>query len=637
MLESLGSLSILPPVITAAFLAITVFTPVITCAQTVENVEILSLDFSSATEALKHIDNSTECYDSGGDGTAKEYVDSTNGWFVFEGDNTDTSSGYDNPIAVVQGYDEAGGFNSYAVIPYNYTVQAGFMTPSTPGSGNFYILPRYGNVNNKYEVVVDIEGNNLVFNKMVGGSWTNIKTTPLGLTISTGTWYTFTVEVRWEYNSSEGGYTNHIIATVTNGSNTVNDEIWDSDIPPSSYNGLAFLGFDGDEEFKVYMDNVVVKAEMEKVGEEPDESSASGWGGTCLDVREVYVYSDSDNVFILIETANSISTDSASTEYWAMQFDLDRDSRNTALGWDFEYYFITKLDTDGSSRSDLYDGNGNWLGRLHTLGGGVGYDYLAIQIPKSELEGLGSSLYLYGYTKLGDVDRDGFPRDDVSGKYRTGDYYVWYLAPPYLAWSVEILDTDVGDQVISSDHLNITYIREEHDLTNIYFELEVDGVIPWNGGDTSGIYDILIDADHDTGTGYLYTSLQDSEIGADYLLEIIPGYVAKLFKFAGENGTTDWSWEFLKREEPIHSPGGSSYVRIVTPKSDYTYIPLEGSIKFIGTTSHYDSSEEVTILDDDSSDPQPAPVPEPLISVLAVILVALLITIWRAFNDSENP
>ena len=588
-----------------------------------ESTEVLSLGFSSEAETLKHVDNVTECYNASG--AAESYVDTVNGWYVFKGNNTGAGALKDEPIAVIQGYGESDGYGSYAVMPYNYSVKADFQVPATPGEGSFYVLLRYANVSFKYEVVVDVENNTLVFGKVVNGAWSSMKSLALGFNIVRGAWYTLEVNVTWEYNSSAGGYVNHIEASVYNSTNSREGEVWDDDLSPSAYNGLAFLGFDGNEEFKAYMDNVVVEAPLEKIGEEPHDEDIVP---ADLNVTEVYTYSDSSNIFIKLGVNSSI-INATDTKYWGVELDLDRDSRVSESGWDYEYLSLTRLNSDGSSRSDLYDGSGDWVAQLHTLGGGIGYDYLVVQIPRNQLTGLGSSLYLYGYTQLGTTSMDGFPRDDVPWEDRTGDYYIWYLEPPSISWCVNAADS--GDEDTTSyQYLNITYLREGYDASNMYYRLEVNSSIPWFGGSLNGTYQVLIDADQNVSTGYRYW-YNTEYIGADYLVEMHIGYAPKLFMWNTSSDPRVWNestWIFLKREDYTVPPGDKLGVTFLTPKSDYTGVPLGGSIDLIGrtqviiNTGGYTTSEQ----EDSTSDPQPAPVPEtPLIALIAATTVMLAI------------
>ena len=226
-------------------------------AQPTRNIVFYRLDFSDVIETLKHIDNATEDYDSYNDGSAQEYIDISNGYFVFEGNNTNTQGQYyDEPIAVVKFYNESNGYSSYAILPYNYTVTADFKVPSTPGYGNFYILPRYKDVDNKYEIAVNTQSNELVFNYIEGGSWKNLGTVDFSgsLTISCDSWYRLEVGVSWEYNSDYSMYMNHFHVTIIDLSDTSSSfttDFWDGNLTPTNYRGLGFLGFDDSHMFMV--------------------------------------------------------------------------------------------------------------------------------------------------------------------------------------------------------------------------------------------------------------------------------------------------------------------------------------------------------------------------------------------------
>jgi len=274
---------------------------------------------------LKHIDNVTENYDSNNDGTAKGYVDTADGWHVFVGDNTDTSNGHDEPIAVIKTYGTDNGFSYYAYMPYNYTVVADFQVPQDSEYGNFYIFPRYANVDFKYEVSVDTQYNTLVFNVVVNGEWTNLATVSIPFSMEKGKWYTLKVDVSWEYNSDNRKYMNHFIATVTDEddpSNAFTAEFWDDLLSPSSYNGLAFLGFDSGNQFKVYMDNVLVTSTLEKVGKEANESSSIT--PPDMDITSISITNDPESIIIKTYLQGRIGEDQTNVKYWNIEMILTR-------------------------------------------------------------------------------------------------------------------------------------------------------------------------------------------------------------------------------------------------------------------------------------------------------------------------
>ena len=576
-------------------------------AQSISNMEIYSLNFSDTTETLKHLDNETECYNASG--SAGEYVDSTNGYFVFTGDNTDTSNGYDEPIAVVKGYNETNGYSSYAVLPYNYTVMADFSIPSSPGYGNFYILPRYENVNNKYEVAVNTQSSELVFNYVLNGDWHELKNASFSsiFTIQTGSWYRLIVNVTWEYNSTKNMYMNHLVAKIVDLSDTskyFTADVWDANLTPNEYYGLAFLGFDDSHAFTVYMDNVIVYTDMEETFLEPSETISPD----DLNITSMYCANDTNMLYIYLKVDSAIRSNSSYTKYWATELDLDKDSRNSDSGFDYEYNIIANLNSDGSAQANLYFANGTWIKGQHILGGGIGYNYLVIEVNKTLLSGLSNSLYLYSYTQLGGTGVDYAPSDDSTA----GDYAIYYLVKPVPDSSWTSISDPAGDA--SPDYLDIIELSSAYNSEFMFFNLTVSGLYPWSGGSNS-VYQIFVDADNNANTGY-----EVGGIGADYLIEYQSGYVPRLYNYTGTG--TSWSWNFLKREEYSYNPGGEHSVVILAYKSDFNETPLSSSITIYGQTVSGSS-----LVDSTSS--SPVPVPENGLLIALVSLVVMLVLLAR--------
>ncbi len=598
-------------------LSMFVNTNVVVNTQSLKNIEILSLDFSNKIESLKHLDTTTENYDAGNDNTSREYIDTVNEWFVFEGNNTDTSNGFDEPITIVKGYNETNSISSYAIFPYNYTVSVDFMIPSDPGYGNFYILLRYKTTENNYEIVIDTEWNNLVFNYVKDDSWTNIKTTWFGssFTIERDKWYRVEVNITWEYNVEQGKYMNHIMARIIDlaTSTSFQDEVWDDNLSPDTYNGLAFLGFDDDKQFKIYMDNLRIYTIMEKVFEEQVETVIPG----DLDILSMYI-SDDNMIYVKLYLYDKITIDTTYVKYWNIQLDLDKDSRNTENRWDPEYFLITLINTDGSAIANLFDSNGNWIKSLHILGGGIGYNYLVVEINKTDLIGLGDSFYVYAITQLGDTIKDGFPKDDIDTD--CGDYVIYYISIPKPTSTWTIITDEQGDGNPSS--LDILSIGISYNNEYLFFKLSVAGTIAWYGGDDTGIYRIFIDADNDLSTGYSI-----GEIGADYMIEHVVGYVPKLWKYIGTG--TDWKWEFLKREDYLYNPGSSSRVIYLVPRNDFDTVPLSSKVFIIGETV-----QGTTIVDDTKAIPDP--LPESIDIVIIGIVIALMYLFYDNFVNRKN-
>ncbi|MEB3807245.1 MAG: hypothetical protein GSR73_06995 [Desulfurococcales archaeon] len=594
-------------------------------SDTPTETELLSLDFSNEVEALKHLDTTTENYDSENDGSSREYVDTTNQWFVFEGDNSQASFETDMPIAVIKGYSENDGYDSYAVLPYNYSVSVDFMVPPDEFlgllHGNMYILPRYADASNKYEVAVDVENGKLVFSYTKDGAQQTLKTSSLGFTIEGNKWYRLEVQITWEYNSTAGKYMNHIYAKVTDLSNAANvykDEVWDDNLEPASYNGLAFLGFDDNNQFKVYMDNVNVTAQMLELGREPDESSVSGWGGGDLDVSGLWALADGTSLFVKIPVASAVSTsDTKDAKYWIVEFDVDRDSKDPKTGLDSEYLVNVTLLIDGSAMAGLYTSNGDLVRQLHVLGGGIGYDYLVVGVGKSDLTGLGEALYLYGHTQLGATLEDSFPNDDTGGS-QAGDYYIWYIVEPSPT-SDWVYQSDAKEDTTAPGYLDIVALQSAYDDVYMYFNLSLGSAVPWTGGEDTAIYRFYIDADQDTSTGFYYDK-PSPPIGADYLIVFTVGYVPELYKYDGTG--SDWVWTLVENVDYLYNPGDSNSIVILAPKNAFTQVPLGSQVNVASETGISSVNYDYT------DDPLPAPVPEPAYLALAVILVTLLLS-WK--------
>ncbi len=569
-------------------------------------VEILSLDFGNVTEVLKHVDNETEVYD-GGLSSGDTGAEIANGVIVFYGNNTGASSttGYDEPIAVIKFYNETNGFTHYARMPYNYSVTVSFMVPSSPGHGNFFVLPRYGSVANKYEIAIDFDYSNIVFNKVVDNSWQNIAIVPIGQPLESDTWYTLRVSVYWVYNSTIGDYTNKFHVELYSGSTLLKSvDFYDSSIPPSQYNGLAILGFTINNAFTVYADNLVVAANMTRLGVEPDETSVASWGGTDLDVTGLEALADNSSIVLRIPVAAAMEPGS-DTKYWAVELDLDRDSR---LGsWDYEYSIIASLDASGQAQANLFDSGGNFIANLHILGGGIGYGYLVVEVNKSLLVGLGNALYLAGHTQLGSTVSDYFPLDD-TGNGLEADYYIWYLVTPSPASGWSTVTDPEGDAGSYPGYLDITSLGTAYDNDNVYFNVSVADTIPWYGG-SSATYRTYIDADNDPGTGYAIGG-----IGADYLVEFRAGYSPVLYRY----DTATQSFVFVAREDYLFNPGNDTLVSIIVPGTDFSDPPLGTEVSVIGVTMQNDNIA-------DSTSELAVPIPEPRIAAMIAVVSAIIV------------
>ena len=352
-----------------------------------------------------------------------------------------------------------------------------------------------------------------------------------------------------------------------------------------------------------------------KLGEEaPEDISPDD-----LDIRELYADDDSTYLYFRITVDGAISRPTTTGYYkvWQIQLDVDRDSRNYDDDWDYEYFINIQLSQDTSENPSvkLYTSDGTWVDDGDIIGGGIGSTYWDIRIEKSLFgNDLGNAFYIYMATMLGTLTNPSGYDWTPAASGGSGDYWIYYLSPPSITWSITISDSDDG---VTPTNLEICYVREGYDANNLYFEIEVEDNIAWYGGAGQGIYQIYIDADQDMSTGFSIAG-----IGADYLIEMNVGYMVKLFYFSGTS-SIDWSWTFLKREEWINTPNGSTKLTIVTPKSDYTQISLGETIDIAGRTAQDSTTKDIT-----SS--SPAPIPEnPIVSIIPLTLTIIILTLYR--------
>ena len=151
-----------------------------------------------------------------------------NGSYHFSGDTAD------EPISIIRG------FNASDMI-----VEARVKTTSQTGGA--YICPRFLTVEDKYEIVLDLQWSNVLLNKVVNNVWTKINSTSLGYTILNDTWYTLKGRIK-----TEGSYNRINI--------WVNDVLYinqtDSDL--MDYTKLAILAFDWNNPFDIHFDDLKV-------------------------------------------------------------------------------------------------------------------------------------------------------------------------------------------------------------------------------------------------------------------------------------------------------------------------------------------------------------------------------------------
>ena len=355
--------------------------------------------------------------------------------------------------------------------------------------------------------------------------------------------------------------------------------------------------------FSIIAINVRSSPDYEKVGIEASEPTLTPGD---LDVTELEVTHDDTYLYFKVWVRENISKPSSGSKIWTIFLDTDCDSRNyeSIVAFYDDYYINIELSYDGTKTITVYNTHtGGRTSGTH-IDGGEGYKFWEIKVSRSFINP-GDVFFIKLETKGADVV-DNTPYQSPG----SGDYWMYYLNPPTWSWSSTISDNpdDVKDG--TPDYLEIHFLREGYDSNNLYFELEVEGSIPWNGGSSIGNYSIYIDADEDSSTGYL---VSPCGIGADYQIRLYVGYVVKLYYWDG-------GWKFLKKEYWPHAPSLGTKLTIITPKSDYSKVPLGGSIKIVGKT-YEDNNFKDEVADDDCS---PVPVPELGVVSLIILLIAAL-------------
>ncbi len=182
-----------------------------------------------------------------------------NGEYHLEGEASTEVPNPNEPIAEI--YEP--GLTGLKQFPDNYIAETdvkGFLNTAGNQTGGAFITPKYLNVEEKYEHVLDFQHNNAVLNKVVGDQWTNLGTSYLGYQVEIDQSYKLKAVVLWEVS------TNRLKVFI-------NNEIYldgtDSDL---LYDGLAFLGYDWNEAFHVSYDNFRVR---EYASQEP--TTWIGW------------------------------------------------------------------------------------------------------------------------------------------------------------------------------------------------------------------------------------------------------------------------------------------------------------------------------------------------------------------------
>ncbi|UCE75302.1 MAG: hypothetical protein JSV56_06270 [Methanomassiliicoccales archaeon] len=186
----------------------------------------------------------------------------------------------DEPISIIRG------FNASDMI-----IEARVM--KTSPAGGAYFCPRFLTVEDKFEIVLDMEWNQVVLNKVVGNVWAQINSADLGYTVQIGTWYTLKGQITTE------GSINRIKIWV-------NDVLYINDTDPDlmDYTMLAILAFDYENPFDIHFDDLKVYIPFNGT---IDEIRVWDRALTPIEVREQYRRIITDSIF-LYNGWNLIST-----------------------------------------------------------------------------------------------------------------------------------------------------------------------------------------------------------------------------------------------------------------------------------------------------------------------------------------
>lgn len=138
---------------------------------------------------------------------------------------------------------------------------------------------------------------------------------------------------------------------------------------------------------------------------------------------------------------------------------------------------------------------------------------------------------------------------------------------------------DVPDAIVSSgdEGKSIKKIKVDYDALNIYFYVEGTSAL-------KGFFDVYIDSDADTATGY-FSGWYGRSFGADYLSEGDFGVRknAQLFEYNKVNNNTDWTWTTKQKWNntvikyaSIGTNGGNKAVEFAFPRAAFTNLSEKG-------------------------------------------------------------
>ncbi len=343
--------------------------------------------------------------------------------------------------------------------------------------------------------------------------------------------------------------------------------------------------------------NVHAQITTRIIGADPDE----GFGD--LDIIDVYCGNNTTYLEVNITVASTIANKTGVDKYWGIQIDSDLDSANNGT-WDYEYVAVIRLDENGTLSAVLYNSSYGYIEDLTPFGGN-GTGFVGVYIPLASIGGSGEEYYLVLYSQNASNGVDHAPLNDTSTAPPLGDYYICHLVEKRASWTVVQPDPE-GD--VNVPELDIVWLNSTLNNSGLYLGFTINGTIPLYGGEEAAIYQFFIDADNDTSTGYSVGG-----IGADYLVEMIAGYIPRLYEYSG-NGTS-WSWTLIGLVDYLGFPGGTHEFVVSIPLSK---INPSNEIAVLGyTTRSLDWAY-------DSTSAEVVPIPEPAIVSLVMILFIMI-------------
>ncbi len=153
-----------------------------------------------------------------------------------------------NETALIDALASLNGFSQL-----DYWASVSVMVPNGTGGGA-YLTPRFGDVNNKYEIALDYDFSSININKAINGNWSNLVALwtgdlPTPVFVSKNEWHLLGSRVK---GNNISAYVDEQLAL----------NITDSDLNNATYSGLSLIAFDDVGNHTAYFDNLEVHKEL---------------------------------------------------------------------------------------------------------------------------------------------------------------------------------------------------------------------------------------------------------------------------------------------------------------------------------------------------------------------------------------